>query len=331
MIGIPTHGSSVEHPSGAGVPPLPAYAAGELARLDAKSLLDLLIRDEDRAPLAVIEECARRGETMVEALRRVVDETRAWVEDGESGDWWLMLHAAMILGRIPTQSAGLELVRLMRRIAAEEDDNLQDWLAGDWPALFENKPSEAIDAARVLAGDRALDWYIRCQAVDVVVDAALRENAEALERALDWVAAIATDASEDDDMRMSAAGTLLDFPRERHRRLLEDAARKEAERASEKKWLGVRFAPEDVEQAYAKRRDEPDWRRRGEPWRFYRPDAIAERQERWAKENREESEDEYDDPPLPYVRETPKVGRNDPCPCGSGKKYKKCCLAREDA
>jgi SEC-C motif domain protein len=24
-------------------------------------------------------------------------------------------------------------------------------------------------------------------------------------------------------------------------------------------------------------------------------------------------------------RETPKIGRNDPCPCGSGKKYKKCC------
>lgn len=25
--------------------------------------------------------------------------------------------------------------------------------------------------------------------------------------------------------------------------------------------------------------------------------------------------------------ETPKVGRNDPCPCGSGKKFKKCCGA----
>lgn len=25
------------------------------------------------------------------------------------------------------------------------------------------------------------------------------------------------------------------------------------------------------------------------------------------------------------VRSTPKVGRNDPCPCGSGKKYKQCC------
>ncbi len=28
----------------------------------------------------------------------------------------------------------------------------------------------------------------------------------------------------------------------------------------------------------------------------------------------------------PYVRESRKVGRNDPCPCGSGRKYKHCCL-----
>jgi preprotein translocase subunit SecA len=30
-------------------------------------------------------------------------------------------------------------------------------------------------------------------------------------------------------------------------------------------------------------------------------------------------------PRAPFKRKTPKVGRNDPCPCGSGKKYKKCC------
>jgi len=29
--------------------------------------------------------------------------------------------------------------------------------------------------------------------------------------------------------------------------------------------------------------------------------------------------------PEPIRRDAPKVGRNDPCPCGSGKKYKKCC------
>ena len=31
------------------------------------------------------------------------------------------------------------------------------------------------------------------------------------------------------------------------------------------------------------------------------------------------------DPNKPIVRETPRVGRNEPCPCGSGKKYKQCC------
>ena len=27
----------------------------------------------------------------------------------------------------------------------------------------------------------------------------------------------------------------------------------------------------------------------------------------------------------PFVNATPKIGRNEPCPCGSGKKYKNCC------
>lgn len=29
------------------------------------------------------------------------------------------------------------------------------------------------------------------------------------------------------------------------------------------------------------------------------------------------------------VRDTPKIGRNEPGPCGSGKKYKKCCLPKD--
>jgi len=36
-----------------------------------------------------------------------------------------------------------------------------------------------------------------------------------------------------------------------------------------------------------------------------------------------------DGPKKPVIRSNDKVGRNDPCPCGSGKKYKKCCGANE--
>ncbi len=51
----------------------------------------------------------------------------------------------------------------------------------------------------------------------------------------------------------------------------------------------------------------------------------------WYCYNKDKS-DFYDDkwikPQQPYI--TPKTaGRNDPCPCGSGKKYKKCCLGKE--
>jgi hypothetical protein len=31
-------------------------------------------------------------------------------------------------------------------------------------------------------------------------------------------------------------------------------------------------------------------------------------------------------PTLPFVRQEPKVQRNETCTCGSGKKYKKCCI-----
>jgi hypothetical protein len=37
-----------------------------------------------------------------------------------------------------------------------------------------------------------------------------------------------------------------------------------------------------------------------------------------------ESDLQKSEPSKPVVSE-PKIGRNDPCPCGSGKKYKKCC------
>ena len=33
--------------------------------------------------------------------------------------------------------------------------------------------------------------------------------------------------------------------------------------------------------------------------------------------------------PETFRREMPKVGRNDPCPCGSGKKYKNCCMNKD--
>jgi uncharacterized protein len=62
-------------------------------------------------------------------------------------------------------------------------------------------------------------------------------------------------------------------------------------------------------------------------------DAAKEDQERWAT-SPEDAGLAFADTPLPFVDPftfvdpLKGVGRNDPCPCGSGKKFKKCCLDR---
>jgi uncharacterized protein YecA (UPF0149 family) len=41
--------------------------------------------------------------------------------------------------------------------------------------------------------------------------------------------------------------------------------------------------------------------------------------------------EEIDEPPPDTIVRHAHVGRNDPCPCGSGKKFKKCCLGKGSA
>jgi preprotein translocase subunit SecA len=55
---------------------------------------------------------------------------------------------------------------------------------------------------------------------------------------------------------------------------------------------------------------------------IYRVNVVQapQPQQRQLVENRYQEEG-----PRQPVRREQKVGRNDPCPCGSGKKYKKCC------
>ncbi len=46
-------------------------------------------------------------------------------------------------------------------------------------------------------------------------------------------------------------------------------------------------------------------------------------------DNREEHLDDLREKFARLERGGPKIGRNDPCPCGSGKKYKKCCMRKD--
>ena len=297
---------------------LPQFPAERLTQFGVEVLADLLHLHEDRLPRTVIEECAKRGDAILDVLAQLADDGSYWRDDTSSGEWWALFHAIMILGRIPGERAGEALVAFMRRMDAAGDGNLQEWLDGAWPALFANKTQANFDALRILARDRKVDWYTRLQALDSVVAQAERRGGDEFEAAIDWTAAFAADETDDWDLRLISATTLLAFPRDRHRRLLDELVRRQSRREAA-------FTSEEVNKAYAGEPRVPDWRERADPWSFYEPEHIAERLQRW-----EEAQAREDDAPavVSYTREAPKVGRNDPCPCGSGKKFKKCCLER---
>lgn len=63
----------------------------------------------------------------------------------------------------------------------------------------------------------------------------------------------------------------------------------------------------------------------------YKMDGATHHHHEFSRFSRQRGRWYYEDgkmaPPETLVRSAPRVGRNDPCPCGSGKKYKKCCGA----
>jgi hypothetical protein len=312
----------------AGPAPARIYQESELRSLAVDELIERLIRDEDRAPRALIDACAARGAEMVEGLAALVAPDRRWNDDHEtSGEWWLRLHAVMILGLIPGERAARLLVSFMRRMERANDRDLQGWLFTYWPALFRNKPDTVLPALRELAHDRSVDAYMRVEATEVILARGEHEGPHALDAALDWVAKLVADESEDWEFRLRLGNDLLDFPRARYRALLEDLAKRQ-------RAFGAYFTPSNVRKAYATALEKGQWRNSDDPWEFYRPHEIAQRQQRWAELESGESADDPDAEGFaefvrPFVREAPKVGRNDPCPCGSGKKYKKCCMGNE--
>ncbi len=89
---------------------------------------------------------------------------------------------------------------------------------------------------------------------------------------------------------------------------------------------------EDIEAIFRMAREEPDplavFSRDGlEPI----ADAVADlrrvEEALRAREDESADDEEESETPEPVANPFRDVGRNDPCPCGSGKKFKKCCLA----
>ncbi len=292
-----------------------------------EKLMELLSTEEDRLPRAAVDEFIRRGKKMIPFLEEIVSDQFHWTRDVPQ--WWAVVHAAFILGAIGTQAAVIPLLRALRWADAFDCD----WVTEALPAIFGRMGAAAIPPLKTMAADQTNGCFTRSIAMEGLGLIAWR-NPGTKEDISAFIYSVFADERNDLDVRQSAGSTLLDLGCARYREPLLAFGRQEKELKRQNRFYLAHFFDDDVEEAFkAGGKDAKDYDR---DWlSFYDENEIHKRQERWAEEARAEASAEEEDEPArliasvrePYVRQT-YTGRNDPCPCGSGKKYKKCCLGK---
>ncbi|MCI5157176.1 MAG: DUF1186 domain-containing protein, partial [Candidatus Electrothrix sp. AUS1_2] len=206
--------------------------------------------------------------------------------DSESDEVWAPIHAWRALGQLRAVEAVPSLLEQLCLV--DEDD---DWAGEELPDVLAMIGEAAIPGLKRFLRDQKKSLDVRA----VVTEALAKVGTEHPETRNTCVAVLETELAQfsknDPELNGFLISALLDL------RAVEALATIEAAHQHDCVDLTICGDFEDVEidLGVKEKRSKP----RPQLWEF-----------------------------KPPVQQTPakKIGRNEPCPCGSGKKYKKCCL-----
>jgi uncharacterized protein len=287
---------------------IPPQASGRLNLVEALSVAQHL-------PAEALESALRRNQVPSEAVLSLLD--RAAAGDALSArERNLLFWGIHLLGTAREARLFAPLLRLFRLPAETVGELIGDAVGTTLPRILAGAFDGDVAALETALLDRGIDEYLRWS----------------LFGALSF---------------LTFAGRV---PRERAEALLLRFDEERAARAGDAAWtgweetialLGLRSLRPRVEAARAEARllddvSDPAWfeeilavaeaapdgaTRFREHGLGYIEDLVAELDEALAS-------DEESEPGEPLRNPLREVGRNDPCPCGSGKKFKKCCLGK---
>jgi hypothetical protein len=252
---------------------------------------------------------------VVPSLIDILEDDRYW-EPGGLGGGWGPIHAIHLLGAIKTDECLRALIKLIRG----RGKDLGDWLIEDMPSILAGFGPRAVGPLEELVRNRGLDIFSRATAVRALAAIAHRHE-EVRERVIELLRKVVTEEEEDPEFRSLAADDLAQF---KHPGALADLKSLFDRGMIDETivdWEGIERICNTPEERLGYRRDLRD------PLDYFLPGNLRRL---W--------EISYGKGPAHFVdaagrvvhQEKPKkVGRNDPCPCGSGKKYKSCCWPRE--
>lgn len=207
------------------------------------------------------------------------------------------VHAWRILGALKATEALPALVSLLRRI----DDDFDDWIATELPCVLGQMGGRSVDVLAPFAADGHNGSFARggaCRAMGEVASVHAEQRGRCLQILMTLLRSF-----EDNEQTLNTeiVSVLLDLNAVESIDLIREAYAKDCVD------LDCVGDLEDIEIALGLRAERETAPKRGEF--FQRLLELSNHQE--ATRPRTAG---------------PKTGRNDPCPCGSGKKYKKCCL-----
>jgi hypothetical protein len=281
-------------------------------------------------PEAAIRAAIERPEQSVPAFLAAIEVATAGKgEDEDSAAIFFIFH---ILGELGAHEAYRPLARLLQLPPERLDALLGDGLAETGIRVM----------AQIFDGDPApLQEVIENPAADEMARAQMLETLAVLARLGRWDRAAAESYLHGLTMRLQPRAQSFVWVgfAEAVAMLGMRELRPFIQQLHERDWIDPMVCDlDDFDSDLEATMDDPDgpplvWGRPFEPW----TDTIGELRGWHGFADEPEEESEGDDLGTLFEASEPRInpwrdiGRNDPCPCGSGRKFKKCCLPRIEA
>jgi hypothetical protein len=305
----------------------------ELVELD--DIIAALDAVPPRFPAAAIRAAEAARGRINERLLQVLADTHRAARAGEIEPGNAHIFAMLLLAEFEDPRAFDAIAELFSLPERLLDSLVGDFLTEDLGRVLASVCEGHLERLAALVEDQRRDQYVRCAALSAVA-ALVQRRVLSHAQAADYLRHLMRGGLEAEPSAVwdEAGNLVLDL-------YVEDLF--DEVRAAIREGLIGRYmmGPSDVAQAARAGRETALAEFDSNP--HYRPvrDVVAETS--WWSCFRDDGDEADEDgealercsdpdcaehaPPLATVRrDEPKVGRNDPCPCGSGKKYKKCCL-----
>ena len=298
-----------------------------ITEMDTESLIKTMVGLELFVNKSLAHEISKRDNAVFH-LRKIIQDGDYWGDDG-FGKGWAPIHTIFILPLIKNKEA----LQLLLDIFRYRRNEITNRITGEVSDLFYHFGEDGIDSLIEFTKDETLEPFGRAEVIISLVALAktypsrkeeiMRHISNLIETTDDitFASLIADDLAEFQDKsvlpilkKAFQEGKIINFiiDKKEVESIINGNTTCEIERYTVDPL--VHFSRENIEDLYLE---------------FYPAEEKDEDFESESLLNEEDEEEIYSDAIKPEqpVREY-KVGRNAPCPCGSGKKYKKCCLSK---